>query len=69
MCVNIADVGEGRNTFRMQCKKGWKWSDKMRDLTKTQWCDKSHFGVLIKGKINVHMKNEKRDHLETKEFN
>ena len=69
MCVNVGDVGEGRNCFKLTIKKGWAWRDKMRPIANTQWCEKSHFGVLLKGKLKVDMKDKDGNQLETKEFN
>jgi len=55
MCVKVGDHGEGKTVAMMEVKKGWKWSEHMKPIVKTDSCQKAHFGVLMSGKIKVWM--------------
>lgn len=60
MCVQVASFADGtKNAAKMSVKKGWKWSEHMKPIVKTEWCEKAHFGVLTSGQIKVTMQDGK----------
>lgn len=44
-----------RTCVKMSMKAGMQWSKDVKPLVKTDSCQKSHFGILTKGKIRVIM--------------
>ena len=51
--VNIAGGTVGR--FTMQ--KGWRWSDDVKPVVKTEWCEVPHLQYIISGKFHMKMKD------------
>ncbi|MGA2123586.1 MAG: cupin domain-containing protein [Acidimicrobiales bacterium] len=53
--VVFADGGAavGRATF----KPGWKWSEHVKPIAKTESCQAAHTGYFISGRMNVVMEN------------
>ena len=49
--VNIAGGTVGR--FTMQ--KGWKWSNDVKPVVKTEWCQAPHLQYVMSGKMHVKM--------------
>jgi hypothetical protein len=49
--VNIAGATVGRATF----EPGWKWSECVKPLAKTDSCRAAHFGYQISGALATHM--------------
>ena len=50
--VNIA----GGTVARFVLQKGWKWSDDVKPVVKTEWCEAPHLQYLISGRYHVKMK-------------
>jgi hypothetical protein len=43
----VGDHGEGKTVAMMEVKKGWKWSEHMKPIVKTDSCQKVRY-LLIK---------------------
>ncbi len=48
--VTLGDLTMGRATF----EPGWKWSNDVKPLAKTDSCQVRHFGVFVSGRMTVH---------------
>jgi ethanolamine utilization protein EutQ (cupin superfamily) len=51
--VNIA----GGTVARFTLGKGWKWSNDVKPMVKTEWCEAPHVQYVISGKFHVKMKD------------
>jgi mannose-6-phosphate isomerase-like protein (cupin superfamily) len=51
--VNIAGGTVGRATF----EPGWKWSNDVKPVAKTELCEAPHFMYQISGKMKIVMKD------------
>ena len=51
--VDIADHTVARFTL----KKGWKWSNDIKPVVKTEWCMAPHLQYVISGRFRVMMKD------------
>jgi hypothetical protein len=51
--VNIA----GRTVGRFVLQKGWKWSNDIKPVVKTEWCEAPHLQYVISGRYHVKMKD------------
>ena len=51
--VNVAGGTVGRFTL----EKGWKWSNDIKPVVKTEWCEAPHIQYVISGKYHVKMKD------------
>jgi hypothetical protein len=49
--VNIGGVTMGRATF----EPGWKWSECVKPIAKTDSCQVAHIGYVISGNMDVSM--------------
>ena len=49
--VNIGGGIVGRATF----EPGWKWSDHVKPIAKTEWCEAPHFGYTVSGRARIKM--------------
>jgi hypothetical protein len=49
--VNIGGVAVGRNTL----EPGWRWSESVQPIAKTDSCEASHFGYVLSGTLKVRM--------------
>jgi quercetin dioxygenase-like cupin family protein len=49
--VSIAGGTVGRTTFQ----PGWKWSEHVKPIAKTEWCQAAHFGYTISGRAKIKM--------------
>jgi hypothetical protein len=51
--VKIGDSTIGRATFQ----PGWKWSESIKPLVKTESCEASHFEYQVSGVMHVRMED------------
>jgi quercetin dioxygenase-like cupin family protein len=51
--VNIGGGQVGKATFH----KGWKWSEHVKPIAKTDWCQAPHFMYQISGRMHVKMED------------
>lgn len=57
-CVNVLPLtGSIKQVAFMKVKKGFQWSQHMKPKVNTEWCEKCHTGVMLKGKMEVTMKD------------
>ena len=49
--MSIAGGTVGRLTLR----KGWRWSNDVKPIAKTEWCEALHFQYQISGRLHVKM--------------
>jgi hypothetical protein len=49
--VRLGDHSIGRTTLQ----PGWRWSDAVKPVVNTEWCEVPHVGFCIAGQINVRM--------------
>jgi len=49
--VVVADHTVGRGTF----EPGWKWSENVKPIAKTDSCEVSHLGYVMSGRMHVIM--------------
>jgi len=49
--VNLAGQTVGRAVF----EPGWKWSENVKPIAKTDSCQVSHLGYVISGRMRVYM--------------
>ena len=40
---------------RLTLEPGWKWSQHVKPIAKTQWCEAPHFQYQVSGRIHVQM--------------
>ena len=49
--VNLAESGVGRATYL----PGWRWSENMKPIAKTDSCQAAHTGYFVSGQMKVVM--------------
>lgn len=49
--VNIGGGSVGKATF----EPGWRWSQHVKPIAKTEWCEAPHFMYQISGRMHVKM--------------
>jgi hypothetical protein len=49
--VNVGGRVVGRGTF----EPGWRWSDNVKPIAKTDSCEVSHLGYCVSGRMRVQM--------------
>jgi len=49
--VNIGGQEVGKGTF----EPGWKWSENVKPIAKTDSCQTAHFGYVLSGRMRVFM--------------
>ncbi|MGI0090363.1 MAG: cupin domain-containing protein [Nitrososphaerales archaeon] len=50
--VEVMNIGEG-SVGRLTLQKGWKWSNDVKPIAKTEWCEAPHFQYQISGRLHV----------------
>jgi hypothetical protein len=51
--VNLGEYTLGRFTF----DTGWRWSDCIKPVVKTESCQNNHVGYCVSGSLEVHLDN------------
>ncbi|HUK28955.1 MAG TPA: cupin domain-containing protein [Candidatus Acidoferrales bacterium] len=54
--VELLDIGDG-TVGRFVLQPGWKWSNDIKPVVKTEWCEAPHFQYQISGRYHVKMKD------------
>jgi class 3 adenylate cyclase len=49
--VNLGEASVGRQVL----EPGWRWSEHIKPLVGTPWCEFNHFGLVIAGRLHVEM--------------
>ena len=50
--AEVVNVG-GASIFRLHYEPGWKWSEHIKPVAKTDRCEVRHVGVMIQGRLKV----------------
>ncbi|MGD0424966.1 MAG: cupin domain-containing protein [Candidatus Bathyarchaeia archaeon] len=54
--IELLDIGGG-TVGRFVLQAGWKWSNDVKPLVKTEWCEAPHFQYQISGRYRIKMKD------------
>jgi hypothetical protein len=49
--VKFGNGTVGKATF----EPGWRWSNDIKPIAKTEWCEAAHFQYLVSGQMHVKM--------------
>lgn len=52
--VELVNIGGGV-VGRLTLEPGWKWSEHVKPIAKTDWCEAPHFQYQAAGKLHVKM--------------
>ena len=54
--LELIKIGGG-TVGRLTLEPGWKWSNDVKPIAKTQWCEAPHFQYQVSGKMHVVMQD------------
>jgi hypothetical protein len=54
--IEIVSIA-GNTIARFSLQKGWKWSNDVKPIVKTEWCEAPHLQYVISGRYRVRMKD------------
>jgi hypothetical protein len=54
--IELVDIA-GSTIARFSLQKGWKWSNDIKRVVKTEWCEAPHLQYEISGRYHVKMKD------------
>jgi hypothetical protein len=60
--VELINIGGG-TVGRLTLEPGWKWSQDVKPIAKTEWCQAPHFQYQVSGRLHVVMEDGR--HFET----
>ena len=52
--VDMVRVGEGE-IGRLTLQPGWRWSEHVKPIAGTEWCEAPHFQYHIAGRLRIQM--------------
>jgi uncharacterized cupin superfamily protein len=52
--AEVMKIGGGE-VGRLVLQKGWKWSNDVKPVAKTEWCEAPHFQYHVSGRLHVKM--------------
>jgi len=52
--VELVNIGGG-TVGRLTLEPGWRWSQHVKPIAKTEWCEAPHFQYQVSGRIHVLM--------------
>lgn len=52
--LDLVHIGGGV-VGRLTLEPGWRWSEHVKPIAKTQWCEAPHFQYQISGRLHVVM--------------
>jgi quercetin dioxygenase-like cupin family protein len=58
--ADLVEVG-GTTVGRFTFEPGWKWSESVKPIAKTDQCENHHLGVVVGGKLHVETPDESID--------
>jgi mannose-6-phosphate isomerase-like protein (cupin superfamily) len=58
--ADIVEVG-GTTVGRFTFQPGWKWSESVKPIAKTDLCESHHLGVVTGGKLHVELAGDSID--------
>ena len=48
---------DGGTVGRLVLDPGWRWSEDVRPIVKTDWCEAPHFQYMVSGRLHVRMQD------------
>lgn len=54
--VEVLNIGGG-NVGRLTLEPGWRWSQDVKPLAGTEWCEAPHFQYQVSGRLHVLMED------------
>ncbi len=48
----------GAAVGRFTLQPGWRWSEDVRQLAGTEWCEQAHFAYQLSGRLRIRMKDD-----------
>jgi mannose-6-phosphate isomerase-like protein (cupin superfamily) len=54
--VEVVDLGDMQFT-RTVFQPGWKWSNDVKPIAQTEFCEVHHHGFVVSGRMHVEMKD------------
>ena len=54
--VEVLNIGGG-TVGRLTLEPGWRWSQDVKPLAGTQWCEAPHFQYQVSGRLHVLMED------------
>lgn len=54
--VDLVTFGGG-TVGRFTLQPGWRWSQHVKPIAGTDWCEQAHFGYQIAGRLAIRMKD------------
>ena len=52
--VELVHLGES-SIGRQVIEPGWRWSEHVKPLAGTEWCEFHHFGLVVAGRLHIEM--------------
>jgi hypothetical protein len=52
--LDLIEIGGGQ-VGRLTLQPGWRWSEHVKPLAKTEWCEAPHFQYHLAGTLHVRM--------------
>jgi hypothetical protein len=52
--VELVNIGEGVVGL-LTLEPGWRWSEHVKPIAKTQWCEAPHFQYQLSGRLGISM--------------
>ncbi len=56
--LELLHIGSGV-VGRFTVEPGWKWSEHVRPIAKTEWCQAPHFQYVVSGRMHIVMADGK----------
>ena len=54
--VELLNIGEG-SVGRLTLEPGWRWSQDVKPIVGTEWCEAPHFQYQVSGRLHVVMED------------
>ncbi len=54
--VDLLDIGGGK-VGRLTLQPGWRWSEHVKPIAGTEWCQAPHFQYQVSGRLHVVMED------------
>ena len=51
--LDVVDLGGGQKAARMTAQPGWRWSECIKPVVKTDSCQAHHVGTVVAGRMHV----------------
>ena len=52
--AHLLDIA-GKPVAKVECEPGWKWSNNIKPIAKTDSCQVSHLGYCMQGQMRIYM--------------